>query len=73
MDNLIYVCTEKLEQNPDHAKALFIRASSLMKKGEYSIAINDCNKLISVDPFNAGAYYVRGTAYENLGQVYTAQ
>ena len=32
-ENLISVCTRKLEQDPTHMKALFIRASSLLKKG----------------------------------------
>lgn len=32
IDNLISICTAKLEVNPTHRKALFIRASSFMKK-----------------------------------------
>ncbi len=43
-----------------HKKALFIRASSYMKKGLYCEAINDCNTLLSIDDKNVGAYYIRG-------------
>ena len=39
VDNLISISTKKLEVDPSHRKALFIRASSLMKKAEYFKAI----------------------------------
>jgi hypothetical protein len=32
VDNLIAVCTKKLKEDPNHKKALFIRASSYLKK-----------------------------------------
>ena len=32
LDNLINICSAKLSANPNHKKALFIRATSLMKK-----------------------------------------
>lgn len=32
VDNMIEACTKKLEEEPTHVKALFIRASSLLKK-----------------------------------------
>ena len=32
VDNLIQVCSKKLQEDPYHKKALFIRASSLLKK-----------------------------------------
>lgn len=39
IDNLISMCTLKLKTNPKHKKALFIRASSYMKKAQYLDAI----------------------------------
>lgn len=39
IENLINICTLKLKANPNHKKALFIRASSYMKKKQYLDAI----------------------------------
>ena len=48
-DNLIAVCSKKLVDEPLHKKALFIRASSYLKKEMYQEAILDCNKIIEYD------------------------
>lgn len=40
-----------------------------MKKGLYYEAIKDCNKLLSIDKNNVGAYYIRGCANEKLGEI----
>ena len=64
VDNLISVCTKKLEEDSTHKKALFIRGSSYLKKGMLEEAIQDCNDLMELDPENSGAYYVRGCTYE---------
>jgi tetratricopeptide (TPR) repeat protein len=63
---LISVCSKKLKEDPNHRKALFIRASSFLKKGLYKESIDDCNNLMRLDDMNAGAYYVRGCANEKL-------
>jgi hypothetical protein len=34
IQSLIEMCTKKLEQDPSHKKALLLRASSYIKKGE---------------------------------------
>ena len=39
IDNLINICTAKLSVNPAHKKALFIRATSFMKKKMFEEAI----------------------------------
>ena len=39
IDNLINICSLKLKENPNHKKALFIRASFFMKKKMYIEAI----------------------------------
>ena len=40
---LIDVCTKKLQGDPTHRKALFIRSSSLLKRGFLKEAIDDCD------------------------------
>jgi len=35
VDSMIKVCTKKLQEDPNHKKALFIRASSFLKKGMF--------------------------------------
>ena len=68
-NNLITVCSKKLEEDPNHKKALFIRATSFLKRGELDMAIVDSNKLMEVDPDDAGAYYIRGCALEKQGNI----
>ena len=34
--------------------------------------MDDCNSLINLDPSYAGAYYVRGSVYEKLGDLQEA-
>jgi hypothetical protein len=43
VDKLIEMCTNKLNIQPLHKKALYIRASSYMKKLKFSNVIKDCN------------------------------
>lgn len=69
VDNLITVCTKKLQDDKTHKKALFIRGSSYLKKGMLDEAILDCNALMELDPEDAGAFYVRGCTYEKLGKI----
>ena len=69
MDNLIAVCSKKLKEDPNHRKALFIRASSYLKKEMLQESIHDCNRLMQLDDMNTGAYYVRGCAYQKLDEI----
>ena len=69
VDNLIAVCSKKLREDPNHRKALFIRASSYLKKELFKESIDDCNRLMKLDNMNTGAYYVRGCAYQKLEEV----
>ncbi len=74
IDNLISICTKRLDKNPTHKKAIFIRASSLLKKKLYNEAIKDCNNLLSIGSFisnqldnnNVGALYLRGCCFDKL-------
>ena len=68
IDNLIDICSQKLSNVPNHKKALYIRASAFIKKGDYTTAIEDCNKLLQTDKENVGGYYLRGNSIIiNLG------
>lgn len=69
IDSLINICTSRLAINPTHRKALFIRASSYMKKKLFEEAIEDCHRLLNIDKRNVGAYYIIGCAYEKLQEV----
>ena len=53
----------KLKTQPIHKKALFIRASSYMKKKLYLDAIEDCHTLLDIDTKNVNAYYLIGCAH----------
>jgi cytochrome c-type biogenesis protein CcmH/NrfG len=46
VDNLISATSAKLQQDPNHEKALYMRASSYLKRGQLEEAIDDCNRLI---------------------------
>ena len=69
MDNqesrkLIDLCSKKLEKEPNHLKALLLRASSYLKEGKFHNAENDINRLINIDSKNSTAYFLLGTMYE---------
>ena len=71
MDNqsLIDMCTKKLEQDPHHKKALILRASSLIKKGDLKLALKDALKLIDLDNRNSATFYLIGCIYEKMGNL----
>jgi tetratricopeptide (TPR) repeat protein len=69
IDNLVSICTAKLAVNPLHKKALFIRATSFMKKKMFEEAIEDCHRLLNIDPRSVGAYFIIGSAYQKLGEI----
>jgi len=63
VNKMIESCNNKLIEQPGHKKALFIRASSFLKKNLYKQSIEDCNQMMLLDSHNAGAYYIRGCAF----------
>ena len=67
--SLIDMCSKKLEEDPSHKKALLLRASSLIKKGELNLALKDGIKLINLDVKNSTTYYMIGCIYEKLNNV----
>jgi Flp pilus assembly protein TadD len=69
IDNLIGACTQKLQSDPSHEKALIIRASNFIKRNQLEEAIADCNRLLELNRENSSAFYVRGTAYNKMGHI----
>lgn len=67
--SLIDMCSKKLEQDPQHKKALLLRASSLIKKGDLKKALVDGLKLIEIDKKNSASFYLLGCIYEKMGNV----
>lgn len=69
LDDLINVCSRKLEEEPNNLKALYIRANTFLKKGLFFDCLEDCNKLTTIDTKYSGAYYIRGCAYEKMEEI----
>ena len=69
LENTISICSKKLNKDPGHQRALYLRASAYLKKGLIQEAIKDCEKLIDLDKEFVGSYYIRGCAYERIGEI----
>lgn len=69
---LISACSKKLKEEPNNLKALYIRASSNMKKGKFNKVLEDCNELLSLENNHIGGYYLRGCVKEKLNFVDSA-
>ena len=65
-DTLLELCNKKLEANPGNAKALFIRASLLLKRQNYKAAADDYQELVRQNPNDVNALYNAGCAFEKL-------
>ena len=61
---LIDTCSKKLETDPGNTKALYIRASSLLKAGKLKDCQADCDQLISLNESYSAVYYIRGCCFE---------
>lgn len=68
LENLIQICSKKIAQNPRHKKALYIRASSLVKKQQFATAIEDCNSLLAVETQHLNALHLRGVCRQQMGR-----
>ncbi len=69
IQSLIDMCTKKLDQEPNHKKALLLRASSYIKKNELEKAAGDVRTLILNNKNNSTAYYLLGCIYEKKGEL----
>ena len=65
-DEIIAACTRKLEQAPDHLKALYLRGSAYYKKRSYNDAIADLNRALQLDPSHEECLYYRGLAHSKV-------
>ena len=57
---LIDLCTQKLEKEPNHKKALLLRASTYIKMNQLELAESDANSILALDPNNSAAYFLLG-------------
>ena len=51
-ERLIDLCTQKLEKEPSHKKALLLRASTYIKMGELDKAESDASSIINIEKTN---------------------
>ena len=68
VEEIIDTCSKKLQTDPNDAKALFLRGSSLFKKRQYYEAINDFNEVLLFDPTHVECLYTRGMSYSRIGE-----
>ena len=61
---LIEICTKKLGKVPNHKKALFLRANSYIKIGEYNKAEKDINNILNKESKNYKAFFLLGCIYQ---------
>jgi tetratricopeptide (TPR) repeat protein len=69
LNSLVEICSERIKKDPKHAKAFYIRASSLMRLGECEKAYSDCNKHLLLEPTSIEGLYLRGMILQRLGKV----
>lgn len=68
-DKAIIDFTKALDLNPDLVVPRFKRAFAQAKLGNYSEAIDDCTTVIDRQPTHTEAYFERGKAYLNRGDL----
>ncbi len=61
------------EVEPKDAQAYISRASEFAKQGNYTDAIADYTNAIAIDSNNVNAYFVRGLAYKDVGDLAKAK
>ena len=61
---LIDLCTQKLNKEPFHKKALMLRTSTYIKDNQLDKAEKDARQLLIVDPNNSAGYFLLGCIYE---------
>ena len=73
INNAINACTVAIYLKPNDVKGYMLRSDIYWSRGnvyeyerDYERAIDDCNKVIELEPANAEAYAKRGRAYNSL-------
>jgi tetratricopeptide (TPR) repeat protein len=69
VNRLVELCSNKLRSNPADRKALHIRASAHIKRGDFTSAAADYSDMLKIDARDITALYNRGCAYEKLGRL----
>lgn len=69
VDSVIQICTQRLSQSPNDAKALLTRAAAFLRKEMLDEVLRDCEALLEADPDSIQGLYIQGCAYEKLGMV----
>jgi serine/threonine protein kinase/Tfp pilus assembly protein PilF len=64
----LQLVNERLELNPDDARALILGAGTLASLGEPQKALDYVNRALAVDPDDAGVLYNIACAYASLGK-----
>jgi tetratricopeptide (TPR) repeat protein len=72
LDKLVQLSTKQLNARPDNAKALHIRAMSLMKLGAFEAAAEDYSAMLRLDSRDVATLYNRGCAREKMGNFQAA-
>lgn len=60
--------TKALQINPKHELSLMNRALCYMTQGKWQLAIYDCDETVNINPKQAVAFFVRGSAKINSGR-----
>jgi cytochrome c-type biogenesis protein CcmH/NrfG len=66
VDKLIDVCTRKLHTEPANSRALLLRASSLVKRGELARAVHDYTTALRSAGDHVDTFYQRGCTFEKV-------
>lgn len=76
IEKLVQVCTDRLNKDANHSRALYIRASCLMRLGELDKALADCSSYLRIlhreglGVLSASdGLYLRGCIYQRKGQI----
>ena len=81
IQSLVDMCSKKLDLDPNHKKALLLRASSYIKNKDFdkvknfflncikTKALEDVEMLLENHPKNSTAFYLMGCIHEKKGQI----
>ena len=69
VDELIALCTQKLDRGENKYRALLLRATAAAKKGSFTQALEDYNALLRLNPGSTDILYSRGVALEKVGRI----
>ena len=65
-DRLARVCSRRLQQRPEHTRALALRASCRAKLNDLEGALSDYGRLLALRPSDEDALYQRGSVHSRM-------